>query len=487
MSVCFGVSCVLEKISIAFALARAIWCASRTVIQAFVFFLLCEARHLVLGFQTGRCPVRFVGRNHYTVMDAPYTKVADGTDLHPGAVLPPPRKEVPSLPNAQSPITDAAGLVALTDEPPPSGPPASTAGAEASSHPFTPPTTSGVVAAASQALAGAKANDVVDLPPAPKRALGASVARAPLGAPTGTPPVILHSSWPSTSTEAPPGGHPPAQVAGAASAAIFGPVPPVLRTLAAGGRTSSFSQPPLPSAEASAVAVDVAQSADNVTAAEKQEGFSRIEAEAMRHRRAAAMALVEVRRLRFRAQKQQDSLSLPDPLSTSADPHDGFAAAQRGARSVGDAALAGRCGAARGGDDGQPFDDAVPADEGLLAPKLTTKRRLWQSVFLDWKLQFEEDPKESIIDIIVAAPGFHPPFILLYASGSTTSNPPASRCAITKSFSRQLGSAVCGARPDVAPPLDRLFERPGPWSNIVGVRKAWKRVADVFCRVRRQL
>jgi len=41
------------------------WCASRPVIQAFVFFLLCVAPHPVLGFLTGLCTVGFDGRNHY--------------------------------------------------------------------------------------------------------------------------------------------------------------------------------------------------------------------------------------------------------------------------------------------------------------------------------------------------------------------------------------------------------------------------------------
>jgi len=50
--------------SVAFALVTVSWCASRPVIQAFVFDLLCVALHPVLGFLTGSCPVGFAGRNH---------------------------------------------------------------------------------------------------------------------------------------------------------------------------------------------------------------------------------------------------------------------------------------------------------------------------------------------------------------------------------------------------------------------------------------
>jgi len=60
-----GSSCVFEKISVAFALVPAFWCASRLVIQAFVLFLLCVAPHPVLGFLTGPCPVGCAGRSHY--------------------------------------------------------------------------------------------------------------------------------------------------------------------------------------------------------------------------------------------------------------------------------------------------------------------------------------------------------------------------------------------------------------------------------------
>jgi len=50
----------------------------------------------------------------------------------------------------------------------------------------------------------------------------------------------------------------------------------------------------------------------------------------------------------------------------------------------------------------------------------------------------------------------YPSLILLYASGCTKSNPPATRHAITEWFSRQLSSAVGGVSPDEAPPLDRV-------------------------------
>jgi len=53
------------------------------VIHAFVFFLLCVAPHPVLGFLTGRGPVGFPGRNHYTRIEAYF-----GTALHRGQSTP---------------------------------------------------------------------------------------------------------------------------------------------------------------------------------------------------------------------------------------------------------------------------------------------------------------------------------------------------------------------------------------------------------------
>jgi len=59
-----GSTCFNEKISVAFALVLAFWCAPWPVILAFVFFLLCVAPHPVLGFLMGLCLVGFAGRNH---------------------------------------------------------------------------------------------------------------------------------------------------------------------------------------------------------------------------------------------------------------------------------------------------------------------------------------------------------------------------------------------------------------------------------------
>ena len=435
-------------------------------------------------------------------LEAPSTNVADDAALPPVAGSPPARGEAPSMPNAQSPRRDAVGSVALTDAPPPSAPPPLAATADAPTLPSTPPTTSGVVAAAFEALTGGKEKDVVDVPPASKRASGVTVAEAPLEAPKGAPPATLHNSPPSKSPGAPPGGHLPAPAAETASTAIGRHVPPASLTPPAGGRTSSSSFPPPPSAGAGAAAVAGAQSAVDASAVKAQEALARMEAEAMRHRRVAAVALVEARRLRLLAQKQRAGLVPPAPLSAIGDPHDGLAAARGGARPAGDAAVVGGSGAAENVDDGKPVDDAddgahhppggvilpvdvgglggdgiassavpadalrlnrpapssgaVPADQGLPAAKLAKKRRLWEAAFVDWNLQFEDDLREAIIDIFVAAPGVYPSFILLYASGCTKSNPPATRHAITEWFSRQLSSAVCGAPPDEAPPLDRV-------------------------------
>lgn len=406
------------------------------------------------------------------------------------------------MPNVQSPRLDAAGSVPLTDAPAPSGPPPLAAGADALPPPSIPPTTSGVVAAAFKALGGGMEKDVADLPLAPERASGVSVAEAPPGAPKRAPPATFRNSPPSRSPGAPPAGHLPAPAAGAASAAMGGPVPPVSQTLSPGGRTSTSSSPPPQSEGASAAGAAGAQSAVDTTAASAQETLARLEAEAMRHRRAAAAALVEARRLRLLAQEQRAGLVPSELLSTIGDPHDGLAAAEGGARPAGDAARVEGSGAASKVDDGKrvhdagdaanpppvgsilpvdfgglggdglasralavgalhgsrpaPSSAAVPADQGLPAAKLAKKRRLWEEAFIDWNLQFEDDLREAIIDIFVAAPGVYPSFILLYASGCTKSNPPATRHAITEWFSRQLSSAVCGVSPDEAPPLDRV-------------------------------
>jgi len=68
-----GSTCFNKSISVAFALVPTFWCASRPVIQAFVFFLLCVAPHTVLGFLTGPCPVGFAGRNNYSGATATLT------------------------------------------------------------------------------------------------------------------------------------------------------------------------------------------------------------------------------------------------------------------------------------------------------------------------------------------------------------------------------------------------------------------------------
>ena len=63
-----GSSCLLEKISVAFALLPSFSCASRPVIPEFALYLSCCARHLVLGFPTVLYPVGCEGRIHYTQM-----------------------------------------------------------------------------------------------------------------------------------------------------------------------------------------------------------------------------------------------------------------------------------------------------------------------------------------------------------------------------------------------------------------------------------
>jgi len=52
--------------SVAFALVPAFWCASRVVIQAFVFVLLCVAPHPVLGVR-----IRVPGKGSQGVLEVP--------------------------------------------------------------------------------------------------------------------------------------------------------------------------------------------------------------------------------------------------------------------------------------------------------------------------------------------------------------------------------------------------------------------------------
>jgi len=354
----------------------------------------------------------------------PSTRVADGAAFPPVVVSPPARGEAASMPNVQSPRLGAAGSVPLTDAPAPSGPAPLAAGADALPPPSIPPKISGVVTAAFKALGGGMEKDVADLLLAPKCASGVSVAEAPPGAPKRASPATLHNSPPKKSPGAPPAGHLPAPAAGTASAAIGGPVPPVSLTPSPGRRTSTSSSPPPQLEGASAAGAARAQSAVDTTAASAQETLARLEAEAMWHRRAAAAALVEARRLRLLAQKQRAGHVPPELFSTIGDPHDGFAATEGGARPAGDAALVERYGAASEVDDGKrahdagdaanpppvgsilpvdvgglggdglasralsvgalhgsrpaPSSAAVPADQGLPAAKLAKKRRLWE-------------------------------------------------------------------------------------------------------------
>ena len=259
------------------------------------------------------------------------TMVADGAALPPVVVSPPARGEAASVPNVQSPRLDAAGSVPLTVAPAASGLPPLAAGADAFSPPCIPPTTSGVAAAAFKALAGGMETDVADLLIAPKRASGVSAAKAPPGAPKRARPATFHNSPPRKSPGAPLAVHLPAPAAGTASAAIGGPVPPVSLTNSPDGRTSTSSSPPPQSKGASAAAAAGAHSAVDATAASAQETLARLEAEAMRHRRAAAAAFVEPRRLRLLAHEQRAGLVPPELLSTIGDPHDGLAAAEGGA------------------------------------------------------------------------------------------------------------------------------------------------------------
>ena len=59
-----GSPCVIETISVAFALPPPFCCASRPVIPASVLFLLCCAPHPLLAFPTALYPVGFEGKIH---------------------------------------------------------------------------------------------------------------------------------------------------------------------------------------------------------------------------------------------------------------------------------------------------------------------------------------------------------------------------------------------------------------------------------------